>query len=128
MRSIALAEAILRYFGATTTLREWVTSPLARNLRLLEINEAGALSSVLQSAPGHRLVQYPDYDMMALDLDSGSFDAVVHSDTVEHVADSLQGLKECHRVLKPGGMFLHCSDHSRTAHKAQPGASTEFSR
>mgnify|MGYP001567056295 FL=1 len=128
VRSIALAEAILRYFGATTTLREWVTSPLARNLRLLEINEAGALSSVLQSAPGHRLVQYPDYDMMALDLDSGSFDAVVHSDTVEHVADSLQGLKECHRVLKPGGMFLHCSDHSRTAHKAQPGASTEFSR
>lgn len=103
VRSIALAEAILRYFESTATLREWVTSPLGKNLRLLEINEAGALSSVLQSAPGHRLVRYPDYDMMALGLNSGSFDAVIHSDTVEHVADPLQGLKECRRVLRQGG-------------------------
>lgn len=103
VRAIALAEAILRYSESNTTLREWVASPLVKNLRLLEINEAGALSSVLQSIPGHRLVQYPDYDMMALDLESGSFDAVIHSDTVEHVADPLKGLKECRRVLKQGG-------------------------
>ena len=103
VRSIALAEAILRYFQSDTTLMEWVRSPVAQDLKILEINEAGSLSRVLQSTHGHRLIRYPDYDMMALALDSGSFDAVIHSDTVEHVIDPLQALKECRRVLKRGG-------------------------
>ena len=34
-----------------------------------------------------------------------SFDLLLHADTLEHVADPMQALRECHRVLKPRG---HC--------------------
>jgi SAM-dependent methyltransferase len=33
----------------------------------------------------------------------GTFDLVVHSDTLEHVPDPVRGLAECRRVLKDGG-------------------------
>jgi SAM-dependent methyltransferase len=106
VRSIALAEAILRYYQSPLTLKEWVRAPTARQLQVLEVNEAGSLSNVLRELPGRHLVTYPDYDMMALDLDSGSYDVVVHSDTFEHVPDPLKALRECRRILRSGGVCL----------------------
>lgn len=106
VRSIALAEALLRWTRATTTLKQWVDSPAARRCDLLEINEAGMLSSLLSLLPGHRLVRYPEYDMMALPFEASSFDVVIHSDTLEHVPDAMRGLRECRRVLRPGGACL----------------------
>ncbi|MBI4001969.1 MAG: class I SAM-dependent methyltransferase [Nitrospira defluvii] len=103
VRSIALADAFLRYHHSTLSLREWVHTPVARTLQTLEINEAGTLSGVLENIPGHRLVHYPEYDMMALNLESNSFDIVLHSDTFEHVSDPVKGLTECRRVLRKGG-------------------------
>ena len=41
--------------------------------------------------------------MQNLPYADGSFDLVLHSDTLEHVSDPLLGLSECHRVLRPGG-------------------------
>ena len=35
-----------------------------------------------------------------------SFDALFHTEVIEHVADYRQFLKECHRVLKPGGKIM----------------------
>ncbi|WHZ24848.1 MAG: hypothetical protein OJF47_003960 [Nitrospira sp.] len=81
-------------------------TPAARRCDLLEINEAGMLSGMLSLLPGHRLVRYPEYDMMALPFESRSFDVVLHSDTLEHVPDAMQGLRECRRVLRPGGACL----------------------
>jgi len=40
---------------------------------------------------------------MALSIPAESFDIIVHSDTLEHVADPIQGLRECRRVLVSGG-------------------------
>lgn len=34
---------------------------------------------------------------------SGTFDIVIHSDTLEHVPNPVHALSECRRVLKPGG-------------------------
>lgn len=106
VRSIALADALLRFTRSTSTLKAWVETAAARDYDVLEINEAGNLSGVLTAMPGHRLVRYPDYDMMALPFESGSFDLVVHSDTLEHVPDPVRGLRECRRVLRGGGACI----------------------
>lgn len=103
LRSIALASALLRAFRTDRLLADFVRSDAARPFRILEINEAGTLSATLRQMPGHRLVRYPDVDMHAMPFAGGSFDIVVHSDTLEHVADPLRALSECRRILASGG-------------------------
>ena len=44
--------------------------------------------------------------MMALAFESSSLDIVMHFDVLEHVPDWRLGLRECWRVLKPGGVML----------------------
>jgi SAM-dependent methyltransferase len=103
LRSIALAEAILAACGAPGTLQDFVASPAAAGLRVLEINEAGTLSPVLARMPGHLLAAYPAVDMRAMPYADASFDLIVHSDTLEHVPDPERALLECARVLSPAG-------------------------
>lgn len=106
VRSIALADALLRYHQSTLPLVDWVRTSLVRDIQILEINEAGTLSAILKNMPHHRLVRYPEYDMMALNLESSSCDIIIHSDTFEHVSDPVKGLTECHRILRKGGACL----------------------
>jgi 2-polyprenyl-3-methyl-5-hydroxy-6-metoxy-1,4-benzoquinol methylase len=40
----------------------------------------------------HQLVRYPEYDMTNLGFESGIFDLVIHSDTLEHVPNPERGL------------------------------------
>ncbi|MBK7331213.1 MAG: class I SAM-dependent methyltransferase [Betaproteobacteria bacterium] len=53
--------------------------------------------------PGHVFAKFPEVDMQRLPHADDAFDLVVHSDTLEHVPDPLQGLAECRRVLRVGG-------------------------
>src|SRR5262249_50580996 len=103
LRSMALARAVMRCARYARPFRDFVASPAAGRLGVLEINEAGHLTPLLQRLPGHVLRCYPDVDMMDLPFDDGSFDVVVHSDTLEHVPRPVRGLAECRRVLRPGG-------------------------
>jgi len=103
LRSIALAEAILSVCGTPSTLDAFVSSPAAAPLRVLEINGAGTLSPQLSCLPLHVLAAYPKADMRAMPYGNGSFDLIVHSDTLEHVPDPERALAECARVLKAGG-------------------------
>lgn len=103
LRSIALADAILGACDAPGTLDSFISSPAAASLRILEINEAGTLSPQLSRLPLHVLAAYPEVDMRALPYGSGSFDLIVHSDTLEHVPEPERALGECARVLKPDG-------------------------
>jgi SAM-dependent methyltransferase len=101
LRSAALAASILRYVGWKGTFATWTAS--SSSLSVLEINRAGQLTPWLEQLHGHSLVEYPDVDMHNLAYPDNSWDMVVHSDTVEHLADPLAALSECRRVLVPGG-------------------------
>jgi len=103
LRSMALAAAVTATVGWDGTFRDFVRSRRARRLEVLEINEAGTLSPLLAQMPHHTLAAYPEVDMTALPYEDACFDLVVHSDTLEHVGDPVQGLRECRRVLAPGG-------------------------
>jgi SAM-dependent methyltransferase len=104
LRMMALADAIVRVAGFDGTLARFCAS--GSSLRILEINTAGFLTQFLRKLPGHRLVEYPDFDMMKLALEAGQYDVVIHSDSLEHVVDPVAGLAECRRVLRPGGSCL----------------------
>lgn len=106
LRSRTLAGALLQTLNWRGTLAQLVDSPLTRQHRLLEINEAGHLHPQLQKWPNYQFAAFPDVDMLRLPYPDNSFDLVIHSDTLEHVSDPVQALRECHRVLRPGGRML----------------------
>lgn len=102
LRSMALANAIRTAAGTALTLAEFVETPQAHRLALLEINGAGDLGAVLRRLPGHALAAR-DVDMRSLPCADDAYDFVVHSDMLEHVAHPIRALEECRRVLRPGG-------------------------
>jgi SAM-dependent methyltransferase len=103
LRSIALANALRAYLSSEAVLVDTASARAGDALDLLEINEAGTLTPVLRKFSGYRYVAYPEVDMHALPFDDGSFDLVIHSDTLEHVANPVHALTECRRVLRAGG-------------------------
>jgi SAM-dependent methyltransferase len=102
-RSIALAAAIAGALGTRAPLAAVLRAEAAQKLRVLEVNPAGMLTPLLKTLPHHRLVEWPEVDMHAMPFEEGSFDLVLHSDTLEHVAQPVRALAECRRVLAPGG-------------------------
>lgn len=100
---MALALAITRICGYPGPLGAWVNTEMAARLAVLELNGAGTLTPMLRRLPGHVEVAYPQVDMLAMPFRDGSFDLVLHSDTLEHVPNPVRGLAECRRVLRVGG-------------------------
>jgi SAM-dependent methyltransferase len=102
LRTMALARAILSFYGQGRLFRDFMNEA-GRRLEILEINEAGQLTQFLSRAPAHRIARYPEVDMQSLRYPDGSFDLIVHSDTLEHVERPVTALAECRRALRPGG-------------------------
>jgi len=56
--------------------------------------------------------KYPNINYISFDLskdfpiESGSFDMVVANFVIEHIIDDVKFLKECNRILKPGGDII----------------------
>jgi SAM-dependent methyltransferase len=100
LRCVALAVAIMNHYRWPQTFHQFAVSS---QLKLLEINPCGALTRFLAAMPSRTLASYPTVDMQRMPYADGSFDLVVHSDTLEHVPDPVLGLSECRRVLRPGG-------------------------
>lgn len=104
LRSQALALAVVRTFDYRGPFRNFTRSIRGRLLRILEINSAGHLTRFFPRRSRHVLRSYPELDMMDMsDIPTGSYDLIIHSDTLEHVPDPQAALSECSRVLKPGG-------------------------
>lgn len=104
LRAMTLARTIMNAFHFRGLFRDWVSD---RALPVLEINEAHMLTAFLSKITGHVLATYPEVDMCRLPYPDRSFDLVLHSDTLEHIADPVLALRECRRVLKPGGYLAY---------------------
>jgi SAM-dependent methyltransferase len=104
LRAMTLALAILTAYRFPRTLREWAGQV---TLSILEVNEAFSLSRIFHAIPGHTLACYPEIDLQELPYVDGSFDLIVHSDTLEHVPDPIRALSECRRVIKPRGHLAY---------------------
>lgn len=104
LRSIALAGGICDAMGFGGSFDAWLAS--TPDVRTLEINGVGDLTGRLGKLGNLTRAVYPAVDMQTLPYDNGSFDLVVHSDTLEHVPDPALGLAECRRVLRPGGWLV----------------------
>lgn len=104
LRAMGLSAAILREFRFHGTLDRFCES--FSGIKILEINTACNLTSFFNKLPSHRLIEYPQFDMLNLDIESESVDLVVHSDTLEHVPNPERALSECRRVLRSNGKCI----------------------
>jgi len=57
-------------------------------------------------------------DLTALPFAAGSFDAVIHIVTIEHLREPGRALAEIARTLKPGGALLVAAPHEWEVHQA----------
>lgn len=108
LRSMTLAAALAQSWKTAQTFAQ-ICAPqgLLWGQKVLEINTAAHLSPHLEPLPGRTLATYPAVDMQAMPYANESFDLVIHSDTLEHVPDPVQALRECRRVLKRSGFLAY---------------------
>lgn len=125
LRARRLAEMLLRLYpiGSPPTparsVAVWVRSPDARTLRIAEINRIEGLHEILETlphlafsdfaeaaSPGETIAGVRHEDLLRLTYPDAAFDLVLTSETLEHVPDLSTGLREIHRVLRPGGRHL----------------------
>ena len=105
LRSMALANGLMSASNYIGTLTDFVAEADHSSLRVLECNECGMLRPILSKMLGHVAGDYPVVDMTSLPYADGSFDIVVHSDTLEHIERPIDALREVRRVLRPGGFM-----------------------
>jgi 2-polyprenyl-3-methyl-5-hydroxy-6-metoxy-1,4-benzoquinol methylase len=85
---------------------------LAENRRPREVVGADFSAAAVQKAErlagrrGTTGVTWRTEDIQALSFGDGEFDVAVSCETLEHVPEPYRGVKELHRVLRPGGLLF----------------------
>jgi SAM-dependent methyltransferase len=100
-----IGERITHYIRSHRIYELSTTSPIFRLLRGHNNYEA---SGYFSDKPfGEKLSPfYSNQDLQNLTFPSGSFDAVISSETMEHIRRPWQGFAQVYRVLKPGGFYI----------------------
>jgi SAM-dependent methyltransferase len=92
--------------GARIYLMEQVT-PIFQWVRRLPATEVHGSEYLGDEHHGGDTVEGVRHeDVMNLSYPDGSFDLIVSNDVMEHIPDPAKALRECCRVLRPGGVFL----------------------
>lgn len=120
-RNRALAKAIIEQLASAhaRSIKEFVSGKQVGNLGIYELQATGPLHDYLAVLPGYVCSEYFDgvaggehvndvrcENMEHLTFADDSFDCVVHQSILEHVRYPEKALRECCRVLKPGGWLL----------------------
>lgn len=103
LRIIALGNSIRSVVGTHLPLKQAIEHDLLSGWAILDCNGAEGISTTLSVLSGYQRADYPQYDMRELPFEAGTFDLVIHSDTLEHVEHPILALQECRRVLKTTG-------------------------
>jgi SAM-dependent methyltransferase len=76
--------------------------------RTLSVSHSDRLASVLGiEASEVVLADYPEHNLLSLNFPDSSFDYLLSDQVLEHVeGDPYQAIRECHRVLRPGGISI----------------------
>jgi len=113
LRSSMHAKAISQVLSCRDNLWEAMQCDDFRQLKIAEINACGSVHQHISTHPG---LEYSEYkpsekgirheDITKLTYEDNEFDAVITSDTLEHVPSWIEGLEEIRRVLKEGGYHI----------------------
>lgn len=125
LRARRLAQVLLELYPVgdppvrMRSAADWARSPEARALRVAEINRIEGLHEALAglpnlacsdfsegASPGETVGGVRHEDLLRLTYPGNAFDLVLTSETLEHVPDLRTGLREIHRILKPGGRHI----------------------
>jgi len=83
--------------------------PLACSLEEFSVTGADASEKMLEQArqkPQAARVNWSLQNVCSQNFESGSFDVVFLSDLLHHIDDPVAALRECFRVLRPGGWLI----------------------
>lgn len=103
LRVMTLASHMLEHYNCNEIFIDFIKSFEGN---ILEINQVGSLSSFLKRSDNHILKSYPEIDIENISYEDKTFDVILHSDTLEHIPNSIRGLSECYRILKKGGVMF----------------------
>lgn len=113
LRSSQHAKAISSVLSDKETLHAAMETKKFQKLKIAEINACGSVHTHIASHPNLTYSEYKPadksiehQDITGLTYSDNEFDAVLTSDTLEHVPDWQAGLAEIYRVLKPGGHHI----------------------
>ena len=91
------------------SLTRWMMAQADRPATLLAADFSGtavAKAKTASAEAGHPPVAWAISDIQAIGIRDATFDTVISCETIEHVPDPRQALRELARVLKPGGRLL----------------------
>jgi arsenite methyltransferase len=108
LRLLALSpgEAVIDIGSGPGFLCESMADLVSARGRVLGIDVSADLVVLARRRNRRDWLRYEQGDAIALAAADQSFDAAVCAQVLEYVADADRGLKEIHRVLKPGGRAL----------------------